>query len=114
MTPDSSTPCRGGHAPRSGLLGRSREVFLVQTAATETIPEASVPRAGTSYGARQTVYASLHVWVRGCRCLHQFDLEVRFTYRADDAEGAKDKEPEFKTFTFWTRVHAGEVVPDYE
>lgn len=42
----------------------------------------------------------------------QFDLEVRFTYRADDAEAAKDKEPEYKTFTFWVRVHAGEVVPD--
>ncbi|EKD03528.1 hypothetical protein A1Q2_02111 [Trichosporon asahii var. asahii CBS 8904] len=46
--------------------------------------------------------------------VEQFDLEVRFTYRADDAEGAKDKEPEYKTFTFWTRVHAGGVVPDYE
>lgn len=39
----------------------------------------------------------------------QFDLEVRFTYRADEAEGGKEGKAEYKTFTFWSRVCAGEV-----
>lgn len=48
----------------------------------------------------------------------QFDLEVRFTYRADDpaplgeaaAEGAVPAAgEEYKTFTFWVRVDAGKV-----
>lgn len=41
----------------------------------------------------------------------QFDLEVRYTYRAEDAvEGAKNgRGDEYKTFTYWIRVHVGEV-----
>lgn len=35
----------------------------------------------------------------------EFDLEVRFTYRAEETPGAK----EYKTFTFWVRVNAGQV-----
>ncbi|WWD16685.1 hypothetical protein CI109_101115 [Kwoniella shandongensis] len=40
----------------------------------------------------------------------EFDLEVRYTYRADEVseKGEKGKE-EYKTFTFWIRVNAGQV-----
>ncbi|KAL1410249.1 hypothetical protein Q8F55_004255 [Vanrija albida] len=37
----------------------------------------------------------------------EFDLEVRFTYRADE-DGSGGKE-EYKTFTFWVRVCAGNI-----
>ncbi|BEI98088.1 hypothetical protein CcaverHIS631_0303870 [Cutaneotrichosporon cavernicola] len=40
----------------------------------------------------------------------EFDLEVRFTYRADEGEGSKEgAKAEYKTFTFWSRMCAGEV-----
>jgi len=35
-------------------------------------------------------------------------LEVRYTYRADEAESAGEKK-EYKTFTFWVRVNLGKV-----
>jgi dynactin-4 len=43
----------------------------------------------------------------------QFDLEVRYTYRAEDA-GEKSKDgrgtkEEYKTFTYWVRVNVGEL-----
>jgi len=55
-----------------------------------------------------------HQWcVPGQADTLKFDLEIRFTYRSEeDAEGDADAEEgkdEFKTFTFWVRVCAGEV-----
>lgn len=45
-------------------------------------------------------------------CL-KFDLEVRFTYRADEDGGGGGKDgggkEEYKTFTFWVRVCAGNI-----
>lgn len=39
----------------------------------------------------------------------EFDLEVRFTYRVEgEGTGEKGRE-EYKHFTFWARVHLGEV-----
>jgi dynactin-4 len=41
----------------------------------------------------------------------QFDLEIRFTYRVEEEgeEPAEEGKEEFKTFTFWTRMSAGQV-----
>ncbi|WVR03969.1 hypothetical protein IAU60_000968 [Kwoniella sp. DSM 27419] len=43
----------------------------------------------------------------------EFDLEIRYTYRADDLEtpagGAEKRKEEYKTFTFWVRVAVGDV-----
>ncbi|KAK8861408.1 hypothetical protein IAR55_002227 [Kwoniella newhampshirensis] len=41
----------------------------------------------------------------------EFDLEVRYTYRADEVVEQVDKvKEEYKTFTFWIRVNVGVVV----
>ena len=40
----------------------------------------------------------------------QFDLEVRYTYRAEEeGEGEEKGKEGYKTFTFWVRIDAGSV-----
>jgi hypothetical protein len=43
----------------------------------------------------------------------QADMEIRYTYRADEAQEGEEKRKEaFKTFTFWIRVAFGTVESD--
>lgn len=59
--------------------------------------------------------------VPGARGRVEFDLEVRFTYRADDQvslseaageEAVPSAGEEYKTFTFWVRIDAGKVADE--
>jgi dynactin-4 len=44
--------------------------------------------------------------------LLQFDLEIRCTYRAEETSEKenKSKHEEYKVFTYWVRVHVGDIV----
>jgi dynactin-4 len=72
----------------------------------EILPATSGPVEVRSEPAAVAYYADV-----------KFDLEVRYTYRAEDVaekeaaggEKEKGKKEEYKTFTYWIRVHVGEV-----
>ncbi|WVF67076.1 hypothetical protein IAT40_001821 [Kwoniella sp. CBS 6097] len=108
-----------GTGTNTGTLGRKSRLSILAGGSSSNSKkgrESGVEKKGNMSKVAIELEVAPHL-TKGDRI--EFDLEIRYTYRADDAgtpthsgsgEGGDGKsKEEYKTFTFWVRVLVGEV-----
>ncbi|OCF32373.1 hypothetical protein I316_06043 [Kwoniella heveanensis BCC8398] len=121
----TTTTGTGGGTTSTGTLGRKSRLSILagghsSSTSSKKGRESGVDKKGNISRVGIELEVGGHL-AQGDKV--EFDLEVRYTYRADDAgtpthpgsgavtgEGGEGKsKEEYKTFTFWVRVLVGEV-----